>query len=106
MESFISTFGALMDFDFLEGPFESLRDPEPTFVKRGVPGPYRGWQRGESGFTKVAMDFLLTGVGDIDELGYPTNVNEDGLHESVLLVRDTINKQEVPYDGLLSFSQG
>ena len=46
MKNFISTFGAFIKFEFLEGPLD-VKDSEPIeyFVQRGVKPPFRHWLR-------------------------------------------------------------
>ena len=44
MRNFIETFGDLVEFDFLDGPFEVLNEkPLSYFVAKGISPPYRHW---------------------------------------------------------------
>lgn len=44
MQSFIKTFGDLVEFDFIDGPWEVVDDkPEKFLVAKGFKPPFRGW---------------------------------------------------------------
>ena len=97
MANIISTFGELVEFDFVDGPIidenEKINQP---LIDRGFPGPHKKFM-------------LLTGwslKGNWDRTSSKTKINVTQMEMSVKSVIEHINKQDEPYDGFAGFCLG
>ena len=103
MQNFINTFGDLCEFTFLDGP-NNVEDAPPiqTFVDKGIPSPFKRWVR----FKHSKSYTRRTADGSVEVTINSAETNYDEVTETVFYIVDFMNRQEEPFDGFCSFSQG
>ena len=101
MQNFIQTFGDLVEFEFIDGPFEVHNyEPLKVFVKKGFKPPFREWSQHPSEPYRARDD------GELEMVINKTTTNSGDEAQSFNIILQQLNSKDEPYDGFIGFSNG